>query len=184
MSNERRTTSGRGRVFGDVTEAIGDTPCIRINALAPDGVELYVKAEFFNPAASVKDRLAISIIEEAERSGKLKPGQTVPAIGAEWVGAKSDTLQAYKDICGFTAPGMPITWPQVLAAPVHIQMLASKEFPMPAMGIVHVSQHITQHTPLPDDAVLDISCNFEGQRFRRPSAPTRFQRSICRRKSI
>ena len=100
----------------------------------------------------------------ATKRGKLKQGQTVPAIGAEWVGAKSDTLQAYKDICGFTAPGMPITWPQVLAAPVHIQMLASKEFPMPAMGIVHVSQHITQHTALDDDAVLDISCNFEGQR--------------------
>ena len=58
-------------------DAIGDTPCIRINTLAPEGVRLYVKAEFFNPAASVKDRLAVSIIEEAERSGALAPGQTV-----------------------------------------------------------------------------------------------------------
>jgi cysteine synthase A len=58
-------------------ETIGDTPCIRINTLAPDHVRLYVKAEFFNPAASVKDRLAVSIIEEAERSGVLRPGQTV-----------------------------------------------------------------------------------------------------------
>jgi cysteine synthase A len=58
-------------------DTIGDTPCIRINALAPEHVRLYVKAEFFNPAASVKDRLAVSIIEEAERSGALKPGQTV-----------------------------------------------------------------------------------------------------------
>jgi cysteine synthase A len=58
-------------------ETIGDTPCIRINTLAPDHVRLYVKAEFFNPAASVKDRLAVSIIEEAERSGALRPGQTV-----------------------------------------------------------------------------------------------------------
>jgi cysteine synthase A len=58
-------------------DTIGDTPCIRINRLAPDHVRLYVKAEFFNPAASVKDRLAVSIIEEAERSGELKPGQTV-----------------------------------------------------------------------------------------------------------
>ena len=72
-----RTTEGRGRLYADVTETIGNTPCIRINSLAPDGIELYVKAEFFNPAASVKDRLAISIIEEAERSGALKPGQTV-----------------------------------------------------------------------------------------------------------
>lgn len=72
-----RTTSGRGRLFASVVDTIGDTPCIRINHLAPKGVNLYVKAEFFNPAASVKDRLAISIIEEAERRGELKPGQTV-----------------------------------------------------------------------------------------------------------
>ena len=72
-----RTTSGRGRLFENIVDTIGDTPCIRVNRLAPDGVRLYVKAEFFNPAASVKDRLAISIIEEAERRGELKPGQTV-----------------------------------------------------------------------------------------------------------
>jgi cysteine synthase A len=74
---ESRTTRGRGRLFDSVLDTIGDTPCIRINTLAPDHVRLYVKAEFFNPAASVKDRLAISIIEEAERRGDLKPGQTV-----------------------------------------------------------------------------------------------------------
>ena len=76
-SNESRKTSGRGRLYDSIVDTIGDTPCIRINSLAPDGVRIYVKAEFFNPAASVKDRLAISIIEEAERSGELKPGQTV-----------------------------------------------------------------------------------------------------------
>ncbi|MAJ59514.1 MAG: cysteine synthase [bacterium TMED88] len=72
-----RQTQGRGRLYESVMDAIGDTPCIRINTLAPEGVRLYVKAEFFNPAASVKDRLAVSIIEEAERSGALSPGQTV-----------------------------------------------------------------------------------------------------------
>lgn len=72
-----RTTSGRGRLFNSVVDTIGDTPCIRINNLAPKHVEIYAKAEFFNPAASVKDRLAISIIEEARRRGDLKPGQTV-----------------------------------------------------------------------------------------------------------
>jgi cysteine synthase A len=76
-SQDSRTTRGRGRLFDSVVDTIGDTPCIRINHLAPDNVRLYVKAEFFNPAASVKDRLAISIIEEAERRGDLKPGQTV-----------------------------------------------------------------------------------------------------------
>ncbi|EED36353.1 cysteine synthase A [Luminiphilus syltensis NOR5-1B] len=58
-------------------QTVGDTPVIRINRLAPDGVTVYVKAEAFNPAASVKDRLALSIIETAERDGTLKPGQTV-----------------------------------------------------------------------------------------------------------
>jgi cysteine synthase len=76
-SDKARTTAGRGRLYDNVMDTIGDTPCIRINALAPDHVDLYVKAEFFNPAASVKDRLAVSIIEQAERSGALKPGQTV-----------------------------------------------------------------------------------------------------------
>jgi cysteine synthase A len=72
-----RTTEGRGRLYDSVVETIGNTPCIRINALAPEGVDVYAKAEFFNPAASVKDRLAVSIIEEAERRGELRPGQTV-----------------------------------------------------------------------------------------------------------
>lgn len=72
-----RTTKGRGRLFESILETVGDTPVIRVNNLSVPGVTLYVKAEFFNPAASVKDRLALSIIEAAERSGQLKPGQTV-----------------------------------------------------------------------------------------------------------
>ncbi|RDD68889.1 PLP-dependent cysteine synthase family protein [Paracoccus versutus] len=72
-----RTTAGRGRLYDSILDTVGDTPVIRVNNLAPDGVDLYVKAEFFNPAASVKDRLALNIIEAAERSGALKPGQTV-----------------------------------------------------------------------------------------------------------
>lgn len=72
-----RTTSGRGRLFDSILDTVGDTPTIRINNLGADHVTIYVKAEFFNPAASVKDRLALNIIEEGERSGALKPGQTV-----------------------------------------------------------------------------------------------------------
>jgi cysteine synthase A len=72
-----RTTKGRGRLFDSVLETVGDTPAIRINNVGVAGVTIYVKAEFFNPAASVKDRLAVNIIEAAERSGALKPGQTV-----------------------------------------------------------------------------------------------------------
>lgn len=72
-----RTTSGRGRRYASVLDTIGDTPTIRVNNIAPDHVEVYVKFEAFNPAGSVKDRLAINIIEAAERDGHLKPGQTV-----------------------------------------------------------------------------------------------------------
>ena len=56
---------------------IGNTPVIRINKLGPKGVNLYVKSEAFNPLGSVKDRLALGVIEAAEKSGDLKPGQTV-----------------------------------------------------------------------------------------------------------
>lgn len=60
-----------------ILETIGNTPVIRINNIAPDGVEMYVKLEAANPGGSVKDRLALSIIEAAEKDGSLKPGQTV-----------------------------------------------------------------------------------------------------------
>jgi len=76
-TEQARTTNGQGRRYDSIVDTIGNTPCIRVNTLAPQNVTIYVKAEFFNPAASVKDRLAISIIEEAERNGTLKPGQTV-----------------------------------------------------------------------------------------------------------
>jgi cysteine synthase A len=65
------------RRFGAITETIGNTPVVRINRLAPSNVELYVKLEAFNPLGSVKDRLALGLIEAAERDGSLKPGQTV-----------------------------------------------------------------------------------------------------------
>jgi cysteine synthase len=64
-------------IYDSILGTIGKTPIVRINRLAPKNVTLYVKCEFFNPLASVKDRLAIAIIEDAERSGALKPGQTV-----------------------------------------------------------------------------------------------------------
>ena len=63
--------------YASILETIGNTPVVRINRLAPAGVDLYVKVEAFNPLGSVKDRLAIGVIEAAEKSGELKPGQTV-----------------------------------------------------------------------------------------------------------
>lgn len=64
-------------IFNNILETIGKTPVIRINNLAPSGVDMYVKVEAFNPMSSVKDRLAIGIIEDAEARGVLSPGQTV-----------------------------------------------------------------------------------------------------------
>mgnify|MGYP006376239677 CR=1 FL=1 len=64
-------------IYDSILGTIGRTPVVRINRLAPRHATIYVKCEFFNPASSVKDRLAIAIIEDAERSGALKPGQTV-----------------------------------------------------------------------------------------------------------
>src|SRR5687768_18545503 len=63
--------------FSNILETVGNTPVVRINKLAPAGVDLYVKIEAFNPLGSVKDRLALGVIEDAEKTGKLKPGQTV-----------------------------------------------------------------------------------------------------------
>lgn len=63
--------------FGSILETIGNTPVVRINNIAPVNVVLYVKIEAFNPLGSIKDRLALGVIEDAERSGALKPGQTV-----------------------------------------------------------------------------------------------------------
>jgi cysteine synthase A len=64
-------------IYDSILGTIGRTPVVRIQRLAPKNVTMYVKCEFFNPLASVKDRLAIAVIEDAERSGALKPGQTV-----------------------------------------------------------------------------------------------------------
>ncbi len=64
-------------IYDNILGTIGRTPVVRIQRLAPAGVTMYVKCEFFNPLGSVKDRLAIAIIEDAERRGELKPGQTV-----------------------------------------------------------------------------------------------------------
>ncbi|MGH8497000.1 MAG: cysteine synthase A, partial [Gammaproteobacteria bacterium] len=64
-------------IYDSIVDTIGNTPIVRLNRLAPKHVELYVKIESFNPMGSVKDRLAWGIIEDAERRGTLKPGQTV-----------------------------------------------------------------------------------------------------------
>jgi len=63
--------------YSSILGTVGNTPVVKINRLAPDGIDLYVKFEAFNPLGSVKDRLALGVIEHAEKTGALKPGQTV-----------------------------------------------------------------------------------------------------------
>ena len=63
--------------YDSILDAVGRTPVVRINKLAPPQVRVYVKIEAFNPMGSVKDRLALGVIEDAERRGALRPGQTV-----------------------------------------------------------------------------------------------------------
>ena len=68
--------------YENILETIGRTPVVRLNKLAPDGINMYVKIESFNPMGSVKDRLALNVIEQAEKSGELQPGQTVVEANA------------------------------------------------------------------------------------------------------
>src|ERR1035437_2204035 len=66
-----------GHRYANILETVGNTPVVKINKLAPPDVNLFVKIEAFNPLGSVKDRLALGVLEDAERTGRLKPGQTV-----------------------------------------------------------------------------------------------------------
>jgi cysteine synthase len=74
-TNGHYTTQGRGKVYNSMIDTIGDTPLVRVNKSAADAgavAEIYAKLEFYNPLSSIKDRLALSMIEEAEKSGKIK----------------------------------------------------------------------------------------------------------------
>jgi cysteine synthase A len=80
MKNGENKKPGRGRLFDDITQTIGDTPLVRLNRMAKEAglkAEIYLKLEFFNPIASVKDRIGVSMIEALEENGALKPGMTL-----------------------------------------------------------------------------------------------------------
>ena len=66
-----------GKRYNSILDTIGHTPVVKINNLGPRHVNIYAKVESFNPMGSVKDRLALGVIEDAERKGELKPGQTI-----------------------------------------------------------------------------------------------------------
>lgn len=82
-------------IYNNITELIGQTPIVKLNNIVPEGAaDVYVKLEAFNPGSSVKDRIALSMIEKAEQDGILKPGATIveatsgnTGIGLSWVGA-------------------------------------------------------------------------------------------------
>ena len=82
-------------IYNNIRELIGKTPIVKLNNIVPEGsADVYVKLEAFNPGSSVKDRIALSMIEKAEKEGKLKPGSTIveatsgnTGIGLSWVGA-------------------------------------------------------------------------------------------------
>ena len=84
--------------FDSILETIGRTPVVRIKKLAPAHVRLFAKIEAFNPMGSVKDRLALGVIEDAERAGRIRPGQTVieatsgnTGIGLAWCAQRKAT---------------------------------------------------------------------------------------------
>ena len=73
-------TPGRGRIYDSITQTIGDTPLVRLNRMAKEAgavADVLLKLEFFNPMASVKDRIGVSMIEDLEARGVLKPGTTL-----------------------------------------------------------------------------------------------------------
>lgn len=72
-----RVSARRQTVYGSILDTIGNTPVVQVKKMGPSNVNLFVKCEYFNPLSSVKDRLALAVIEDAERSGALQPGQTV-----------------------------------------------------------------------------------------------------------
>ncbi|GAA3411705.1 cysteine synthase A [Paenibacillus hodogayensis] len=90
------------KLVQSITQLIGDTPLVRLNRVVPeDSAEIYVKLEYQNPGASVKDRIAISMIETAEKEGKLKPGDTIiePTSGNTGIGlAMVAAAKGYKAI--------------------------------------------------------------------------------------
>ena len=80
LLKENNRAPGRGRIYDSIVDTIGDTPIVRLNKLASMyrvGASLLAKLEFFNPIASVKDRIGLHMIETMEQEGKIKPGKTV-----------------------------------------------------------------------------------------------------------
>lgn len=120
-----------------------------------------IRIEFETPPStgSLMMRAALS------RKPGLKEGEDLQRFEAVVNNVRVDQLSAYQSICGFPKSDvLPLTMPQVVAAPLHLAVLTHPEFPMPAMGMVHVSSRIVQQRPIREDESLDIVVWVEGQR--------------------
>lgn len=99
------------------------------------------------------------------RKPGIKAGQSIPRISMRLDGLQPAKVDAYRAICGFPdGPHLPLPFPQVAAAPLHIALFTHSAFPLSAMGLVHVSSEITQHRPIAVDAAMDVHCWVEGHR--------------------
>jgi len=136
---------GYGHLLDNVTEMVGNTPCVKISSkTAPPGRTIYAKCEFTNPLSSVKDRLAVAIIEQAERDGKLKPGDTV--IEA----TSGNTGIAVAMLCAQRGYKCVITMAEQFSVERRklMRMLGAKVVLTPAAGkgsgMVHKAQELSQ----------------------------------------
>ncbi len=99
------------------------------------------------------------------RTKGLKKGGTIPRIeaGIRRVDPQPERVAAYRTVCGFPDTGMlPLTYPHILGAPLHLELAGHKDFPLPGMGVVHVRNTITQERPIGDEEVLSVECWVEG----------------------
>lgn len=100
--------------------------------------------------------------KEKPHSGDIQiPGLSARLIG---VSTANETLKRYQKVCGFgLRTSVPITWPHILAFPLHLKLLTEKAFPLPLLGLVHLRNHITQHRPIGVGESLDVVVKLEGQ---------------------
>jgi hypothetical protein len=99
------------------------------------------------------------------RKSGLGEGENLPRFSAKIEGLGAEQVDAYRANCGFPdSPFLPLPLPQVVAAPLHVAIFTHKNFPLPAMGLIHVSSRIVQHQPIPVMSAMDVHCWIEGQR--------------------
>lgn len=100
------------------------------------------------------------------RKGKWKDGMSMPRIEAvvEAVAPDAARLDAYRKVCGFQGDDVPVTFPHVLASPLHLAILTCPAFPLPAMGLIHVRNRIVQHRAIRAEETLRVHIKVEGHR--------------------